>query len=93
MVLNVGQVNTPLSRRETTLLVVHILTATSSCVIPAAARAATRSATSTCNLRSALSGRRPRVLLRSSCVVSKSRFLGGTGERGDMADLGVAGDK
>jgi hypothetical protein len=36
VVVNVGRVHTPLSRRETTLFVVHILTATSSCVIPAA---------------------------------------------------------
>src|SRR5439155_14443756 len=57
MVLSVGRVRTPLSRRETTLFVVHILAATSSCVMHAALRAATRSATSTCNIRSAASGR------------------------------------
>jgi hypothetical protein len=56
-----SRVHAPLSRRETTLLVVHILSATCCCVIPAAVRAATRSATKTCNVRSALSGRRPRV--------------------------------
>ena len=38
------------SRLEMTLLVVPILAATSSCVMPAAVRAATRSATSACNV-------------------------------------------
>ncbi len=42
MVLSVGRVQTPLSRRDTTLLVVHILAATASCVSPAAVRAAQR---------------------------------------------------
>src|SRR5258705_2998770 len=55
MVVSVGRVHTPLSRRDTTLLVVHIRASTSSCVIAAFLRAATRSATSTCNARSVLS--------------------------------------
>jgi len=50
MVLNVGRVRTPLSRRHTALFVVHILAATSSCVMPVAMRAATRSATRSCNV-------------------------------------------
>jgi hypothetical protein len=81
IVLNVGRLHTPLSRRETTLLVVQILVATSSFVIPAAARAATRSDTSPCSVRSALSNRRARVFLRSRCVVSRSRFPARNGER------------
>ena len=52
MVLNVGRVRTPLSRRHTTLFVVDILAATSSCVMHAAVRAAIRSATRSCNVRS-----------------------------------------
>jgi hypothetical protein len=77
MVVSVGRVHTPLSRRETTLFVVHILAATSSCVIPAAVRAATRSATSICNVRSDLNVRARRFLRpRSSC--SDARFLART---------------
>jgi hypothetical protein len=52
MVLIVGHVHTPLSRRQMALFVVHIFRARSSCVMPAAVRAATRSATRTCNVRS-----------------------------------------
>jgi hypothetical protein len=77
MVVNVGRVHTPLSRRETTLFVVHILTATSSCVIPAAVRAATRSATSICNVRSDLNVRARRILLPRSSG-SDARFLART---------------
>ena len=57
MVPRVGRVRRPPSRREMTLFVVDILAATSSCVMPAAIRAATRSATSACNVRSAASVR------------------------------------
>lgn len=57
MVLSVGRVREPLSRREIALLVVHILAATSACVMPVAERAATRSSTSTRKVRSALSAR------------------------------------
>src|SRR5579864_6422452 len=77
MVVNVGRVHIPLSRRETTLFVVHILTATSSCVIPAAVRAATRSATSICNVRSDLNVR-ARRFLRPRSSGSDARFLART---------------
>ena len=75
IVLHVGRVHLPLSRRDTTLLVVHILAATSSCVIAAVLRAATRSATSCCNVRSVLSVR-ARLFLRSA--VTEARILART---------------
>ncbi len=65
------------SRRETTLLVLGILSATSCCVMPAAARAATRSVTSTCNVRSA-SRARPRRARRRSCERNCSTFRAST---------------
>ena len=82
MVRSVGRVCTPLSRRETTLLVVPILAATSSCVIPTAVRAATRSATRTCNVRSALSGRTGLFLC---APITEATFLAKICERSSMA--------
>ena len=75
----------PLSRRETTLFVVHILAATSSCIMPAAVRAATRSPTSACNVRSAASGR-DRPFCRSR-FVRNARFLAKVGERSSTVEV------
>ena len=75
MVLGVGRVHTPLSGRDTTLLVVHILAAAASCVILAAVRAATGSATRRCNVRSVLSAR---ACLFSRSPVTEARLLART---------------
>jgi len=89
VVVSVGRVRTPFSRRDTTPLVVHILAGTSSCVIPAATRAATRPATSACNVRSVVSARVGRFLRPA---VSEARLRARTWEGSSIAELGAAPD-
>jgi len=90
MVVSVGRVCRPLSRRDTTLLVVHILAATSACVIPAATRALTRSVNSVCNVRSVVSERVFRFLRPS---VSEARLVARTWEGLYTAEAGAAPER